>query len=141
LPKLWLCPGFPAGLPCPAAVLGLGAIAPGLCWPTPIPPAPAPEDVPQIPASLFAFAILARSGPLLTLLLCTPAFDEAVDHKLPKASAPAPVDALATGLPSVAAEVEEEYEGLLLFMFVAGWEENAVAVEALLLMDVLTEVK
>jgi hypothetical protein len=122
-------------------VLGLGAIAPGLCWPTPIPPAPAPEDMPQIPASLFAFAMLARSGPLLTLLLCTPAFEEAVVHKLLNTSAPDPVEVLATGLPRVAADVEEEYDGLLMLGCVAGRDENADVVEGVLLIDVLTEVK
>jgi hypothetical protein len=97
--------------------------------------------MPHIPASLFAFAMLARSGPLLTLLLCTPAFEEAVDHKLLNASAPDPVEVLATGLPRVAADVEEEYDGLLMLGFVAGRDENADVVEGVLLIDVLTEVK
>jgi hypothetical protein len=67
--------------------------------------------VPHMPASLFALAILARSGPLLGVvdLICTPALAVAVDHRDPKASPPLAVGVgLAAGFPSDAMVVEDE---------------------------------
>ena len=64
-----------------------------------------------MPASLFALAILARSGPLLGVVdfIWTPALAVAVDHKEPKASPPLDVVVgLAAGLPRDAIDVDDE---------------------------------
>lgn len=53
--------------------------------------------------------MLARSGPFEVGLLGTPAFELADDHRLPKTS-PDPAEAFAVGLPSVAADVDDEYD-------------------------------
>lgn len=64
-----------------------------------------------MPASLFAFAILARSDPLgAPALFCTPAFVLADDQRLPNASPPVACPAFDAGLPSVAADVDDAYE-------------------------------
>jgi hypothetical protein len=56
-------PSPTVGLAWPETALGVGVVAPGLM----------PELAlgPQMPASLFAFAILARSGPLLAVVVLT----------------------------------------------------------------------
>ena len=73
---------------------------------------------PQIPASLFALAMLARLGPCEIGLLCTPALVPAADHRLAKASPPLlAVLVLAAGLPrfamDVGVDVEDANEGWL----------------------------
>jgi len=64
---------------------------------------------PQIPAELFAFAILAKSGPFEAPVFCLdkPAVDDAVDHKELNTSPLAAGFVVDVGFPSVEAEVEE----------------------------------
>ena len=92
------------GFPWHAAVFGVGAVAPGLG---------VVLAAPQIPAELFAFAMLARSGPFCTpVVLLTPALVLAELQRLPNASPP-PLDAdFGVGLPNEAADVEDVYEGV-----------------------------
>jgi len=94
-------------LPCPDAVVGVGATAPGLAVEL------AEDAAPQIPAWLFAFAMLARSSPFCASeVLLTPALVLAVLHSDPKTS-PLPLEAgLGAGLPSAAAEVGAANEGV-----------------------------
>ena len=67
---------------------------------------------PQMPAELLALAILARSGPLLEAEpLLIPAPVDAVDQRELNASAPPPGFDPAVGLPRVAADVEDPYDG------------------------------
>jgi len=98
-------PSPPVGLAWPEAVFGVGATAPGRV----------PALGPQMPASLLALAMLARSGPLLALvvLVCTPALAVAVDQSEPKASPPLAGVTLATGFPRDAIDVDDVYEGCL----------------------------
>ena len=95
-------PRFPTGFPWPEAALAVVARAPGLD----------PAIGPQMPASLFALAMLAKSGPLLAgpLLPWTPAEALAEDHNDPKASLPLDVTGLGVGFPSEAADVDEVYD-------------------------------
>ena len=112
-------------------MFGVGATAPGLV----------PILGPQIPASLFALAMLARSGPLLAVapLFGTPAEALAVDQRDPKASLPVVVG-LEAGFLRDAAEVEEAYEGCCGVEKV-GFDENALDdVAGAVLMDDCTEV-
>ncbi len=64
---------------------------------------------PHIPAALFAFAILARSGPFVApALFDTPAFVLALDHRFPNTSPPVAAEAFVVGLPRDAADVDEK---------------------------------
>lgn len=89
-------PRPPAGRACPDGVLGVDTTAPGLDA----------ALVPQIPASVLALAMDAKSGPLLdaVALLCTPAVALAEDQSEPNASPPVEVTGLGVGFPSEAAE-------------------------------------
>lgn len=101
---------------------------------------------PQMPASLLAFAMLARSGPLDAVLLCTPALVPAVDHRLAKASPPPPEAAVfCAGLPRFAMDVEVAVEDPKDCGVDVGIDgrvvENADGVDWLLFIEALTEVK
>jgi hypothetical protein len=71
-----------AGRPCPDAGVGVGAAAPAL------EAAVALVLLPQMPASLLALAILARSGPFCcdAVVFARPDDAAAVDHREPKTS-------------------------------------------------------
>jgi len=118
-------------LPGPDAVFAVGAIAPGLAVEL------AAEAAPQIPAWLFAFAILARSGPFCASdVLLTPALVLAVLHSDPKTSPPPLEAGLDAGLPSAAAEDDEANEGVAPLMGVdavdvgVGWVVCNIGTEA-----------
>lgn len=98
-----------------------------------------------MPASLLALAMLARSGPLDTGLLCTPALLPAADHKFAKASPPLLGAAdFCAGFPrfaiDVGVEVEDAKEGWV-DVGMEGRAENADGVDWLVFMEALTDVK
>ena len=117
------------------AVFGVGAIAPGLSAGV----LEVELATPQMPALLFCFARLARSGPLFGVpALGSPAVALAVDHREPKASPPLGLGALDSGLPSVAAVLEEPKLGVDENAGLENAEDGDVTEDEL--MAVLTEV-
>ena len=93
-----------------------------------------------MPASLLAFAMLARSGPFDALFFCTPAVLPAEDHKLANISPPLATTGLPVGFPSVAADVDEPNDDWLALEGIFGREEKADMPEEPLFMDALTDV-
>ena len=123
----------PPGRFCPVAAFGVGAMAPGRG-------AGVEAAAPQMPALLFAFARLARSGPLLGVpaRFWIPAVTLADDQSEPNASPPLDFDALVSGLPRVAALVEDPKLGVEVNAGLEKPDEDEAADDAL--MVVLTDV-